>query len=319
MLASLAEQGTLIGVASKNDPVVVDEVFRERTDLLISNDCMFPLEIGWGPKSEAVARILRVWNVAADSVVFVDDSPIEIGEVQAAHGGMECILFPENDPNGVLGLFYRLRDLFGKDEIQPEDRLRLESIRRGNVFQTEAASSSDHREEFLAGLQAAMTWSVDPPSDARLLELLNKTNQFNLNGLRFSESEWRQLRSAPDAMVVGVSYEDKFGPLGTISVLAGRRTGNGFRVSAWVMSCRAFSRRIEYALLRLLFERYAFDRIVFEFSPTAKNGPFREFVNPILGAEPVGEFSIHRREFDLACPPLYHVTSAMRRQTNFER
>ena len=92
MLQALADSGVLLAVASKNDPARVEEAFR-RSDLLLKRDSLFPVEASWGPKSESVGRILRAWNVGADSVVFIDDSPLELAEVQAAHPGIETILF----------------------------------------------------------------------------------------------------------------------------------------------------------------------------------------------------------------------------------
>lgn len=73
-----------------------------------------------------MARILQAWNIGAESVLFVDDSPIELAEVQAAHPQIECILFPKDDPVAAMELFYRLREIFGK--AGSEDGLRLTSI-----------------------------------------------------------------------------------------------------------------------------------------------------------------------------------------------
>src|SRR5262249_24533995 len=95
-LASLAGAGVMIGVASKNDPAMVERAFDKR-DLLLAKEDIFPLEIHWSRKSESVGRILSTWNVNADSVVFIDDSPMEVAEVQASFSDMECIVFPKSD------------------------------------------------------------------------------------------------------------------------------------------------------------------------------------------------------------------------------
>ncbi len=129
MLQSLADSGVLVALASKNDPARVEEAFR-RSDLLLKRDRLFPVEASWGPKSESVGRILRAWNVGADSVVFIDDSPLELAEVQAAHPGIETILYPKDHDQAVYDLLIRLRDLFGKTAVREEDRLRRESLRR---------------------------------------------------------------------------------------------------------------------------------------------------------------------------------------------
>src|SRR5262249_48227907 len=83
-LRSLSEEGVLVSVASKNDRATVEDAF-EREDLLLPKENIFPLEVGWGSKAEAVTRILKVWNVGPDSIVFVDDNPLELAEVQSRH------------------------------------------------------------------------------------------------------------------------------------------------------------------------------------------------------------------------------------------
>ena len=89
LLASFLEEGVLIGIASKNDPEVARRAL-ERSDLLLQADRVFPVEIHWDAKSGSVGRILRTWNIGADSVVFVDDSPMELAEVVAAYPGINA-------------------------------------------------------------------------------------------------------------------------------------------------------------------------------------------------------------------------------------
>ncbi len=141
LLGSLAEHGTLIGAASKNDPTVVAKTF-ERKDLLLKPDQIFPIEVHWNAKSGSVARILDAWNIAADSVIFVDDSPMELAEVAAAHPGIECVLFPKNDYPAALAMLRQLRDRCGKEKVSKDDGLRLESIRQGAAFRAQASGEA---------------------------------------------------------------------------------------------------------------------------------------------------------------------------------
>lgn len=311
LLASLSEHGTLVAIASKNDPAVVAKTL-ERTDLLLRPSRVFPIEVHWNAKSSSVARILEAWNIGADSVLFVDDSPMELGEVAAAHPGIECVLFPRNDYEAGLATLNQLRDWCGKEHVSKDDTLRLESIRHGIAFREQSAASGPP-ESFLEQVEAEVTFDFAAASEPRVLELVNKTNQFNLNGRRFTESEWRTLNSHSGAITVAVSYADKFGPLGTISVLAGRLEGDRLMVECWVMSCRAFARRIEHQTLRTVFENTGVSRMEGRFVPTLKNGPLQDFVAGILGENPVGTFTLLRRQFEAACPPLYHQVREIRR------
>ena len=116
--------------------------------------------------------------------------------------------------------------------------------------------------------------------------MINKTNQFNLNGRRYTESEWLSFLRDSKSHLLVASYKDKYGQLGKIAVLGARIDGDRAAVDLWVMSCRAFSRRIEHQCLRQLFGRFGVDEISFDFERTPRNTPFEEFLTGLLGAKP---------------------------------
>jgi FkbH-like protein len=305
MLGHLASCGVLLAACSKNE-MTTAEAALARKDLFLNAESLFPVCANWGQKSASVGRILDTWNIAADAVVFVDDSPMELDEVERAYPGMTCLAFPGKDPAAVWNLLGRLRDLFGKPVQLEEDRLRQSSIRASAQVREMAADGG--AAEFLRTLQGTVTlaWRVDS-ADKRPLDLINKTNQFNLNGLRMGESEWQRLLERKDAIVAVVSYRDKFGPLGKIAVLVGSQAGRLVRVSHWVMSCRAFSRRIEHHILDSLFRHTNAEEIEFAFEATERNQPLQEFFRALdvpRGAEDVHRIS--RSGFVDRCGALPH-------------
>ena len=305
-VASLAGTGVLVGVASKNDAAVVARAF-ERDDLLLSKEDIFPFETHWFRKSESVRRILTAWNVGADSVVFIDDSPMEIAEVQAAFPQMECQLFPKNDYQGILGLLKHLRDLFGRSIVTEEDSLRLRSIREAGIWRDAGRSTEISSDTFLKSAEACIVFDVGHSSgDPRAFELVNKTNQFNLNGKRFSESEWRHFFADPAAFMITASYKDKYGPLGKIAVVVGKMRGKNAYLDSWVLSCRAFSRRIEHQCLRYLFDTMGADEITFDYQATPRNSPIQEFLTGLLAGPPSPEASLTREQFVARVPALFH-------------
>jgi FkbH-like protein len=305
LLSSLAAQGVLVGIASKNDAQTVQKTF-ERSDILLKPESVFPLEVHWGAKSASIGRILETWNIAADSVVFVDDSPMELAEAAALHSGLHCLRFPTGDYAAGLALLTELRDLCGKPHVSHEDSLRLASIRQNAELRT-LAEDGTVPESFLELAQATVTLDFcPPPEDGRVLELVNKTNQFNLNGLRRTEADWRSTNQKPGSVAIVISYEDKFGPLGKIAVLQGHRQNGTLHVGTWVMSCRAFSRRIEHQCLRVLFDRLGVTDMQFDFTPTPKNGPCQDFFETLLTERPKGAFPLTRQQFEAACPQLFH-------------
>jgi FkbH-like protein len=305
LLSLLADSGVLLAVASKNDSALVHEAL-QRSDILVQLDRIFPVEASWGAKSAAITRILKVWNISADSVVFVDDSRTELAEVSEAHPTIECLQFPTGDPAGIVALLTKLRERFGRRRVRPEDRLRLESLRKSAEFEEERNDKAPG--DFIRRLQAKMVFDLaKAPSDGRALELINKTNQFNLNGLRFSEADWKSYFEDPSAFLLTVSYEDRFGPLGRIAVAAGHSSSERCDVDAWVMSCRAFSRHIEFRVIRWLFRYSRAKSIRFAFSPTSRNGPLREFFECFFptGLNPVNGLTLDAEQFEKLCPPLF--------------
>jgi FkbH-like protein len=281
-LRHLSEIGVLLAIASKNEMPVVEEALR-REDLYVPGTAFFPVKASWGPKSQAIAEILRVWNIGPESVVFVDDSPMELEEVRTAFPAMTCLHFPKRNSAKAIELFEQLRDLFGKPAVHPEDALRQSSIRAAE--QIKEAGGQQPGSDFVRALQGKLTFDARKDgSNKRLLELINKTNQFNLNGVRINDGEWLRHLEDETGFAVGVAYEDRFGPLGVIGVMAGRQNEGVVEVTSWVLSCRAFSRRIEHHMIEYLFQRRGATAIRLAFKPTGRNGPFQEFLRS-MGVE----------------------------------
>lgn len=310
-LASSASAGILTAVASKNDPALVEEAFA-REDLLIDKQSLYPIDAHWGPKSDSVRRVLETWNIAADAVVFIDDSPMELAEVKAAFPAVECLLFPKSDYQAFWLLLKHLRDVFGKSFVSEEDSIRLKSIRSATALRQSSNGDGTSLDGFLQDARASVTFTLGKErNDHRAFELLKKTNQFNLNGKRLTEAAWTTYLNDPATFLMTVAYEDKYGALGKIAVLLGRIHGTAARINHWVMSCRAFSRRIEQQSLHWLFENFHLEEISFDYQQTDRNKPIADFLASITDVPLAGEVRISKDQFFERCPPLFHQAKAM--------
>ena len=303
-LQSLSEDGTLVAIASKNDRALVEQVWN-RPDLLLKRESVFPMEVHWQPKVESAARILQLWNINPDAVVFVDDSPLEVASMKAAFPSMDCRLFPAENPDDFWAFLSNLNARFGKLERREEDVIRLRSIRAGAeraLFVTDRQT----QEDVLRELEGRLTITrLGIPPDPRALELVNKTNQFNLNGVRYTDADWVQFLQQQGAAAWIASYTDKFGPLGKIAVVGGTMVGKRMELSVFVLSCRAFSRQIEHAILDHLFATEKPEEIVLNFFATERDGPTREFLEHLTGDAPQGPVTIRRKAFEEQKPGLY--------------
>jgi FkbH-like protein len=275
--------------------------------LLLSKNDIFPFEANWSHKAASVERILKAWNVGAESVVFIDDSPMEIHQVKSAFPEMECRLFPTNDYPGIWQLLSELRNTFGKSIVKDEDALRLRSIRSASTRQEEERSAEASEDEYLKKAEAIIVFDHGSVGeDTRAFELINKTNQFNLNGQRIAHSEWKSLSSCPDKLLLTVFYKDKYGPLGTIAVVMGDKLGNSIIVTNWVMSCRAFSRRIEYQCLNYIFNNFGVSEITFDYQATTRNGPMQRFLAELLTVPLAPGAVLAKDAFFAKSPQLFH-------------
>lgn len=291
-LGALAGEGVLIGAATKNDPETAATAM-QRTDLALPSSAIFPIEATWKPKSQSVARILERWNIGAGSVVFVDDNVLELAEMQRAYPEMECLQFPTSDGEALYKLIVRLRDLFGKAFLLEEDTIRTQSLRKPNPKTND--SSEPDTPNYLGDLHAEITFNfAKSPPDPRAFELVSKVNQFNLNGRRCSERAWHASLLEPEAYFLMASYRDRFGPLGQVAVMAGSMRGRTLIVSTWVMSCRAFSRQIEYRCLSKMLEQCEAEEVQFAYKETGKNKPFSEALKNLLEGDPYPDCTIPR-------------------------
>ncbi len=302
LLASLAGAGVLIGVASRNDPGLVAEALG-RPDLLVGRDALYPVEVTWGAKSRSIRRILETWNIAAETVVFIDDSALERDEARERLPGLVTLALPSDD-DGIWPFLERLRALFGKRVLSAEDGLRLESIRAAQALHS-ALATDDGASDFLAEVDGTVEFHHGTADASRALELISKASQFNLNGERLREADLARATRRGGELVT-VSYADRYGPLGVIAALLVTPGDGVATIDAWVMSCRAFARRVEHHTLRHVFDRFAADEIGIAFRPTARNVAVREFLASLNGHEPQDQLRLTRADFERGAPPLVH-------------
>jgi FkbH-like protein len=279
-LRQLIDSGALVGVASKNDPVLARDALA-RSGLFVAPEELSPVQVSWSPKSHAVSNILAHWNIAADAVVFVDDSAMELDEVARSHPKLTCKRFPTGNPAEVLSLLVELRDLFGAPFTTEDDRLRGSSLRDSAAFLKDLPGDVELG-AFLASLMGQLCFARDAQADlARAHQLINKTNQFNLNGVRTSEPETRALVSSHEQFLLLAHYTDRYGPLGNVGLVAGRLEHERLVIEHWVLSCRAFSRNVEHHMLHEVFELARGRAVVLDYRETPSNGPLRCFLEGI--------------------------------------
>ena len=280
MLRRLRADGVLLAAVSKNDEAMVKEAFAAG-DMVLNEDDFVAIIASWEPKSAQIELLAERLNLGLDSFVFVDDNPVEIAEVSERLPLVACVHFPVGE-EGVALLVHDLVQRFQRTAITAEDRERTGLYkRRVASLPPREASPSDIR-QFLRKLE--MTLSIKDRSGedrSRAVQLINKTNQFNLNGERLADSDVERRLEQGDRLFTA-SLADSTGEHGEI--LAALVTSDN-QITHLVMSCRVFQRRVEFAFLAWLMNN-GLEPSGFVFRGTDRNRPLQQFLE-LLGTGPL--------------------------------
>jgi FkbH-like protein len=274
---ALRSRGILLAVASKNDRESVDEVFSRRRDMPLRPEHISDWEVHWDPKPESLRRIAERLNIGLDSLVFLDDNPAEVDLVRMALPQVRTYLMPKR-PEDYVAFLASLEDF---DQL----RLSSEDLRRAELYKArkktaEMAASATDLESFYRSLRTVVTPEPAGPANfERLVQLIQKTNQFNLTTRRHDAPALEQ-RIEGGSELWGFRASDIHGDHGIIAVALLDFAGAACVVETLLMSCRVIGRTIETAILSFLEQRAlarGAGEMRGEYLPTPKNGPARDY------------------------------------------
>jgi FkbH-like protein len=297
-LARLRQEGVILAVVTRNDAEVVLPPLRSGRMPLGESD-LVTVCASYHAKSAQIRQLAGQLNLGLDAFVFVDDNPVELEEVRQALPQVEVVDFPHRDDD-LPQLLEKLAQLFGRRELTREDRERTDLYRRRLEGLPPADVAGADLTGFLAGLQMRLVVHDRSRGDrTRAVQLINKTNQFNANGRRWTDAEVATVLGR-GGKLLGASLSDRSGSHGEI--LACLMDADG-TIEAFVMSCRVFQRRVEAAFLASLIGSGVTPRCI-RFAPTERNEPFRQFVldaafgQPNNGVVPLDAAAFHTRHRD---------------------
>jgi FkbH-like protein len=269
----LSKRGIIVAICSKNEERVAWSAFESHPEMILRENDISILVANWNDKAANLRRIASSLNIGLDSIVFVDDSPAERELVRSELLEVAVPDLPD-DP----ALFSRCLADAGYFEaltLTEEDRSRTEQYRANRTRSTLAEGAAD-MPAFLKSLEMKLLWrKFDDVGFARITQLINKTNQFNLTTRRYSESEVAAIMADPNCLALQFRLLDKFGDNGIVAILIGRVAARDeIEIDTWLMSCRVFGRQVEYAAMNVLAEEARLRgarSLIGEYKPTAKN------------------------------------------------
>ena len=290
-LLSLSKSGVLLTVCSKNNEADARQPFREHPEMALKESDIALFRANWEPKDENLRAIAAGLNIGLDAVVFIDDNPAERARVRQMLPEVEVVELP-SEPS-LYASAVAQRRLFDKLSLTAEDRERTASIQQ-NLERQSLAGSASNLDEYLAGLGIRVEiFPFDDLNLTRIVQLTNKTNQFNVTTRRLTESEMRALM-AQGCYTQAMRTADRLGDSGLTGVMIAIPEGDTLRLDTWLMSCRVLGRRIDEAMFAALVEfarRAEFRRVRCEFVPTAKNDVVKDLFEKLgcTPAETAGE------------------------------
>ena len=276
-LVCLKKKGVLLAVASKNNPEDVYEVFDKHDAMILSRKDFAALEIHWDSKVESIRRVAKKLNIGLDSIIFVDDSAKEIGEISERLPDVTCVVVPEE--LAELPDLFAETDFFDFAEITDEDRRRTEMMAADSArLEIQEAMSE---EEFRKSLNLKIeVFAAQKHHLARVTQLINKTNQFNLTTVRRTQDEVEELVGSKDALVLGMDIKDKYGDYGLVGVTILKKKAKSCVIDTLLMSCRVLGRGAEETLIAKLAEAaksLGCDEIRGRYIATSKNAMVKDF------------------------------------------
>ncbi len=274
----LSRRGVILAVCSKNDEANALEPFERHPEMILRRTDIAAFCANWQDKAANLRAIADELTIGLDSLVFVDDNPVERALVRAE---LPMVAVPEvtDDPISFLRAVSDA-GYFESVVVTDEDRVRAAQY-QGNRARAALQASTTDMDAYLRGLEMEMIWRrFDRMGLQRIVQLINKTNQFNLTTRRTTEDAVVGVMESPTAFGLQLRLVDRFGDNGIIAICIGRLQGDGdLLIDTWLMSCRVLGRGVEPATLNLIAEqarRLGAKRLVGDYIPTQKNAMVRD-------------------------------------------
>jgi FkbH-like protein len=269
----LRKRGIVLAVSSKNTDEVARAPFEQHPEMLLRLDHIAVFQANWNDKATNIQAIAEELSLGLDSMVFLDDNPVERGLVRKLLPQVAVPELPE-DPSGYA------RTLAAGGYFEAVT-LAAEDLKRAGFYQDNAKRASLQKQAggvdaYLASLDMTITFQpFEGKGRARIVQLINKSNQYNLTTRRYTEPEILELECDPKAFTLQVRLTDIFGDNGMISVVICRPAGNEtWEIDTWLMSCRVLGRKVEHMVLRKIVEHaraVGIHKLIGIYRPTERN------------------------------------------------
>jgi FkbH-like protein len=277
-MLDLSRKGILLAICSKNNAEDAMEVLDRHPGMLVRPAHFAAIRINWNEKVQSLREIAQELNIGVDALAFMDDNPVECDRIRASLPEV-TVIHLSGDPLTHADTL-RACPVFERLTLSTEDRERhgmyAAERERSNAKQRFGSKEDFYR--FLA--QTAEIAPARAATTARIAQLTQKTNQFNVTTRRYTEQQIADMAASADCHVLGIRVRDRYGDNGLVGVAITRDVGADCEIDTFLLSCRVIGRTVETALLSFLAESARSrncSRLVGWFLPTRKNAPAKDF------------------------------------------
>ena len=268
--------GIILNVDSKNDEENAIAGLNH-PDGVLKPDDMIVVKANWDSKDRNFAQIADELSLLPESLVFVDDNPAERHIVKEQLPGVTAPMLGEvQDYIKILD-----RSGFFETTLISADDAKRNQMYRENAQRAKLQATFENYTDYLLSLEMkAVIEPFQPVLMARIAQLTNKSNQFNLTTKRYTQDEIEAVSMGDDYIDIYGRLSDKFGDNGVVSVVIGHQIVDEVEIQLWIMSCRVLKRDMEFAMMDSFVEackKKGVERIIGNYYPTEKNGMVREF------------------------------------------
>jgi len=276
--------GMLLCLCSKNNFADVQAVFDTRPDMLLQDEHIVSSRVNWNAKSSNLKSLAQELDLSIDSFIFIDDDAVECAEVRANCPSVLTLQFPKAEDEAA----HFIDHVWAFDRIVSTNEATQRTAHyRENQARKVALQQTTDLMQFLASLELRVSVShLQDGQLARVAELVQRTNQFNLTGIRRSSNEIEALWKSGVIGILVAHVRDRFGDYGLVGALLFRREHQSIDVDTFVLSCRALGRGVEHRIVNALGEIARKDgrnEIVLRYRSTPRNIPAWEFLERSFG------------------------------------
>jgi len=271
-LKELKNRGIILAVCSKNEENIAKMPFLQHPEMVLKLEDIAVFVANWNSKADNINQIQQILNIGFDSMVFLDDNPAE-RDIVRTHLPSVCVPELPVDPSNYLP-FLIAENLFETVSYSDNDLERTKQYQE-EAKRVELSKSITNMDDYLESLE--MTAKIGPFMELdveRIAQLTQRSNQFNLKTIRYTNVEIESIMKNPNFLTVSVEVADKFGNYGLIGVVIIETLGSTANIDTWIMSCRVLKRTVEHTVMNYVVESLLKLNIQIlngQFIPTEKN------------------------------------------------